>query len=580
MAKFRPISKDIGKGFPGKIIFRKWKDLWRACAWQKHYRVSKSEAALFNWTVWQAACREYKLLKPSVVDAYKLLAGGTGFTWRDLFNSQYMLEYYKNRVEPCVVRDFSYTKTGPRIVIAYELSKEFLHSVTRHSIARYDVKIPGMIGKHSPGCPNPPDPDPDAEEWQCEMKGSVDFTESPEFGAGKLTVAPENEYGYDWTWDWLLAHWPEATWKIEAGTDSVAWYAALGEWPPIFTGSIRGRKCTLIIHLTQPYLHVSPTDVTKAWIWCEGSLLNFYISGFKCVETGDLVPIQAGPIAFGNLLPYIGKANQWFHMQPIEQPDPPTKPIPLEAPGESWSGGEVRASSFKCHFCYEQKVTIPFESLGVTEFKYADIQRVGATWDLAWEYALEDWYTATWRPQPAWEWANIGQGSVNAPTQWYGKIWTFRKPIIYRIGNYMSAADFAKVKWGRIMMPRTLNKLLQLPGGTLRASIYPSKWTDQIHPTTEILIPKACLTYPNTTLLLECGKPRDSNLKPEQPIIGHNTYRGYEGPPNPNPPLVLYKKGDRSHIVTPPWNFESPYWLKFSQQDEFEPIVSPFFRIT
>jgi len=580
MAKVKPVSEGVRKGFRGILAFRNWKGIIRAGIWPQSYKTSQSEPAKFGREVWKAACREYKELKPSVVNAYKLLAGGTGFTWRDLFNSQYMLEYYKAGVEPAVVRDFSYTKTGPRINIIYELSKENLVSVTRHPISRYDVKVPSLIGKHSPGCNGPPDPEPDQTAPQCEFSGNVNFIPSPTLGIAKQVYCPENENGFDWTYEWLIEHWKEAEWESEEIDDVVAWYAAIGVWLPTYYGRIKGKKITLIIHLTEAHLGVLPADVTKAWIECEGSILNFYISGFKCVETGDLVPLQAGKVAFGDLMPYIGLPNQWFHMQPIEMPDPPTQPIEMESGMEVWSGGTVRANTFKCKFCYEQKITIPYESLGALEWKWTPFARPSPIWWIAWENALEDWAEAKWTTTTERKWPNFASASGGGIYDYTARIWTFRQPIIYRIGDHCTPEQFESVKWGRVMLPRSQSyPRVWIPGGEVRVNINPV-WVKQIDPITEILIPKACLTYPNTTLLLECNRPRVADLRPGKPTQGHDTRRGYDYPDNPKPPLVLYQKGDRSHILNPPWNWNSPYWLKFSQQDEFEPVVSPFFRIT
>lgn len=579
MAKVKGISQAVIDSFRGTICFITKKGQIIAQKWPRKSTHKRSPDELFNWQAMREAQTAVKTLKPSVRTAYKLLASGTDFMWQDLFNSAFLKEYYKNREAPCYVRDFSYTKFGPRIQIAYELSKESLVSVTRHNISKYGVVIPVGNKMCKPGCKGPPDPDPDATEWQCEFQGNTNFTSIPLSAKSKKIVAPENEEGCDWTWDWLKEHWPEAGWEYDPTAIAVAWYSAIGFFLPIYEGRIFGKMMALDIDLTEEKLGVKPEDVIKAWIECEGSMNSFYISGFKCIQTGDLVPLQAGKVAFGDLLPYIGRMGSIFDFRPIEMPDPPPKPTCPEEGYEYWSGGEAREGSFRCKYCYEQKVIIPYESGGALEIKVSHAEEIKTTWFRAWDSALVDWAHREWEEPYSQKWRNYGLGYRRVPGGYTAQIVTFRKPIIYRIGEIMSEEEFSNVKFGRIELPRQLNWPNQEPDGGVGTDIFPGWWEKQEHPITGVLVPAGVLTYPNTTLLLQSQPPDFHNLRPQDPTETGFTSKGYRDPENPNPKLVLYKKGDRTHIFTPPWNWNSPYWLKFSQQDQLEPVISPFFRI-
>lgn len=580
MAIIKGISQAIVDSLDKTLVFITSKGRVIARKWPKKSTHKRSTAELFNWEAMRAAESANKTLKPPVLTAYRLLATGTDFTWRDLFNSQFLKEYYKNKEAPCYVRDFSYTKYGPRIQIEYELSKESLVSVTRHAISKYGVVIPVGNKMCKPNCKGPPDPAWDEIEPQCEFSGLVDFSYIEEFGRARRVSDPGNEEGCWETWNRLKALWQGATWGVEYEDWRLAWYSYLWRFGAEWGGTILGKRIAQELTLTAETMGVALSDVTKAWIRCEGSENNVYISGFKCPETNDLVPLQRGKLAFGDLLPFLGLSNKTFHFQPIEMPDPPTKP-PCPPWGQSrFSGGYIDEDTFKCKFCYEQKVSIPFINNGTPLVKKYDLPGfIDDWWECWWEtyikYEIEDWEIGNWQ-----YFGIIGNGR-QPHVGWYdASLGNSRWPIKYNIGDYMSEEEFETVKWGYIEVPREKAWENQVDGGHLITNLYSGKYP-QVKPVTEVLLPVGVLTYPVTELILEGRAPEDMReLMPPEPEHLEKTAKGYSLPMNPELPLVLYQKGERGHVIDPPFNFDSPYWLKFSTQHSLEPVISPFFRIT
>lgn len=96
----RPLNEEIFQQLKGVVDFYYWKSLLCARAYPKSIQQPGTPAQRTTWNAFNDARLFFKLLTQSDKKAYKYLAGGSHFTWRDLFMKVFLKGWWIEKRAP------------------------------------------------------------------------------------------------------------------------------------------------------------------------------------------------------------------------------------------------------------------------------------------------------------------------------------------------------------------------------------------------------------------------------------------------------------------------------------------------